>query len=164
MASLAGFLFGYLIGGFTFLPLLAVIAYFGLTCTPNNDHTATSEPPLVPSIEEEDIAKQELAGLPSEVQVRQHDPGGASGYFAVTRSYVPGGVSGKPPDRFTPTGSTIGGESPSVYQTMYRSIFERNKQSSPSMDASKGNSRGTKRSRNVFYVVLRYVLKAQCSY
>lgn len=154
MALLTSFLFGYLLGGFTFLPLLAVAAYFCLT-RPHKDRTAPSDPQTVPSIEEEDITKQELAGLPSEVQVRQHDPGGASGYFAVTRAYVPGGASCKPPERSTPAGSTIGGESPSVYQTMYRSIFERNKQPSPSMDASKGNSRGTKRSRNVFYVVLR---------
>jgi hypothetical protein len=155
MALLTSFFFGYLLGGFTFLPLLAVIAYFCLTRPPNKNCTASSDPPHVPGIEEEDITKQELAGLPSEVQVRQHDPGGASGYFAVTRAYVPGGVSGKPPERSTPAGSSISGESPSVYQTMYRSIFERNKSPSPSMDTSKGNSRGTKRSRNVFYVVLR---------
>jgi len=157
MALLIGFLFAYLLGGFTFLPLLAVIAYLCLT-RPHKDkeiRAAQLDSPLVPSIEDGDITKQELAGLPSEVQVRQHDPDGASGYFAVTRAYVPGGVSGKPPERSTPAGSTIGGESPSVYQTMYRSIFERNKQPSPSMDASKGNTRGTKRSRNVFYVVLR---------
>lgn len=154
MALLAGFLFAYLLGGFTFLPLLAVVAYFCLTRPPDQNTAGSSQSQHVPSIEEEDIAKQELAGLPSEVQVRQHDPGGASGYFAVTRVYVPGGVRGKPPERSTPAGPTMGGESPSVYQTMYRSIFERNKQPSPSMDASKGNSRG---SRNVFYVVLRYV-------
>lgn len=157
MAMLTSFLFGYLIGGFTFLPLLAIVAYFCLTRPPNKNDNEPSESGHNPSIEVEDIAKQELAGLPSEVLVRQHDPGDASGYFAVTRVYVPGGVSSKPPERSTPAGSTIGGESPSVYQTMYRSIFERNKQSSPSMDASKGNARGTKRSRNVFYVVLRYV-------
>ena len=155
MALLIGFLFGYLLGGFTFLPLLAIVAYLCLTRPPNENHASRLDSTHVPSIEDEDIAKQELAGLPSEVQVRQHDPGGASGYFAVTRAYVPGGVSGKPPERSTPAGSTIGGESPSVYQTMYRNIFERNKQPSPSMDASKGNGRGTKRSRNVFYVVLR---------
>jgi hypothetical protein len=155
MALLSGFLFGYLLGGFTFLPLLAVVAYFCLTSSPSENRAASSNFQHVPGIEEEDISKQELAGLPSEVQVRQHDPGGASGYFAVTRVYVPGGVSGKPPERSTPAGSTLGGESPSVYQTMYRSIFERNKQPGPSMDASKGNGRGTKRSRNVFYVVLR---------
>lgn len=164
MALLTSFLFGYLLGGFTLLPLLASLAYFCLTSSPNKSRAAPSDTQDVPSIEEGDVAKQELAGLPSEVQVRQLDPDGASGYFAVTREYVPGGVSGKPPERSTPPGSAMTGESPSVYQTMYRSIFERNKQPGPSMDASKGNARGTKRSRNVFYVVLRYVPMLQWGY
>jgi hypothetical protein len=91
-----------------------------------------------------------LEGLKS----RTHEADVFAGYFAVCREYVPGGVNGKPPERTTPAGAVVAMESPSVYQSMYRSIFDRNKTTSPSMDASNARS---KKARNVFYVVLRYV-------
>ncbi|KAF1958745.1 hypothetical protein CC80DRAFT_407983, partial [Byssothecium circinans] len=86
-----------------------------------------------------------------EKKSREHVPDVASGYFAVCREYVPGGINGKPPKRTTPTGSAVVTESPSVYQTMYRSIFDRNKPISPSLDSLQGRN---KKARNVFYVVL----------
>lgn len=85
---------------------------------------------------------------------RTHEPDVCAGYFAVCREYVPGGVNGKPPDRTTPAGTVVAVESPSVYQSMYRSIFDRNKTTSPTIDAANNKN---KKARNVFYVVLRYV-------
>lgn len=70
------------------------------------------------------------------------------------REYVPGGVNGKPPERTTPMGSVVAMESPSVYQSMYRSIFDRRQ--SPSLEPGKGNAKFVKKARNVFYVVLRH--------
>ena len=78
----------------------------------------------------------------------------AEGYFAVCREYVPGGVNGKPPERTTPAGEVVIGESPSVYQSMYRSLFDRKQLST--LEGSKGSGKTTKRARNVFYVVLRH--------
>lgn len=98
----------------------------------------------------EDIQMGVLDGL----KRRTHVPDVAAGYFAVCREYVPGGINGKPPERTTPAGSVIATESPSVYQSMYRSIFDRNKSFTPTLDGANGKS---KRARNIFYVVLRYV-------
>ncbi|KFY58978.1 hypothetical protein V496_05878 [Pseudogymnoascus sp. VKM F-4515 (FW-2607)] len=79
----------------------------------------------------------------------------AAGYFAVCREYVPGGINGKPPERTTPTGSTVvTSPSPSVYQSMYRSIFDRKKDTNP-LDI-KGAGKPTSKGGNVFYVVLRH--------
>jgi len=83
-----------------------------------------------------------------------HIPDVCAGYFAVCREYVPGGVNGKPPDRTTPAGAVVSMESPSVYQSMYRSLFDRNKTTSPTIDATHARN---KKARNVFYVVLRYI-------
>lgn len=85
---------------------------------------------------------------------RSHEADVAAGYFAVCREYVPGGINGKPPERTTPAGAVVAMESPSVYQTMYRSIFDRKQ--GPSLDPGKGNGRTVKRARNVFFVVLRH--------
>ncbi|CAN9132221.1 unnamed protein product [Alternaria alternata] len=83
---------------------------------------------------------------------RTHEPDACAGYFAVCREYVPGGVNGKPPDRTTPAGAVVAVESPSVYQSIYRGIFDRNKTTSPSIEATNAKN---KKARNVFYVVLR---------
>ncbi len=96
-----------------------------------------------------DDIRDKLADRNSETDV-------AAGYFAVCREYVPGGLNGKPPERTTPAGEVIAAESPSVYQSMYRTIFDRNK--TPSTELG----RNTKRARNIFYVVLRYVYCCWC--
>ena len=96
----------------------------------------------------------DLAKLGDKFQ-REHEPDVAAGYFAVCREYVPGGVNGKPPERTTPAGTTVvAPESPSVYQSMYRSIFDRRQ--GPTIEPGKGNGRPAKRARNVFFVVLRH--------
>ena len=91
---------------------------------------------------------------------RAHESDVAAGYFAVCREYVPGGVNGKPPERTTPAGEVVGTESqsPSVYQSMYRSIFERKTASTSSIEPGNNNGgRNFRKARNVFYIVLRSV-------
>jgi hypothetical protein len=161
------FLWGYLVGGVTLLPAVAVLAWFWAT---RKVESESLEPPLTGDTSDqrrkssgsthtkgEDDTSLGV-GLDEEIlrnlKRRAGEPDTFAGYFAVCREYVPGGVNGKPPDRTTPAGATVSMESPSVYQSMYRSIFDRNKTMSPSIDAANTRS---KKARNVFYVVLRYV-------
>lgn len=147
MAALLSLLIAYVVGGITFLPLLAASiflhAYFTLPAAEQADQT-----PIKASDSFEDVNDESLK---EKLQHSSHEPEAAAGYFAVCREYVPGGVNGKPPERTTPAGETIAAESPSVYQSIYRSVFERGKTQVPSFEAGKS----VKRARNVFYVVLR---------
>jgi len=166
------FIWGYIVGGLTLLPAIAVLAWFWSTTKLdrgglNTLHTnaALGERRRGSSQgKEADAGSLGVIGLGSDVleklKKRDHEPDTFAGYFAVCREYVPGGVNGKPPDRTTPAGAVVSMESPSVYQSMYRSIFDRNKTTSPSIDAA--NTRN-KRARNVFYVVLRYALQISAS-
>ncbi|OCK83139.1 hypothetical protein K432DRAFT_322867 [Lepidopterella palustris CBS 459.81] len=158
MVTISTFLFIYILGGLTFIPLLlaAILCHAYLTLPtrksePSADISNTSSPTRR---ENHDGAfKSELDSLPDELKPRAHEPDVAAGYFAVCREYVPGGVNGKPPERTTPAGAVVGAESPSVYQSMYRSIFDRNKTQGPTLDGGSGKA---KRARNVFFVILRH--------
>lgn len=150
----------YVLGGLTFVPCLVGLvllhAYLTFPSIPGSSGAFQYDPdPLVSAkddVENIDSAAA-LASLGDKFQ-RGHEPDVAAGYFAVCREYVPGGLNGKPPERITPAGAVVETESPSVYQSMYRSIFERKQ--SPTLDAGKGNVRPTKKARNVFFVVLRH--------
>ncbi|CAD0109787.1 unnamed protein product [Aureobasidium uvarum] len=153
--TLKSLLLAYLVGGLTFIPLLALalgaFAYVAFTqpvapvsTATNTDHvdsTATAK-----TIDE--------VGEKSKEQDSELDT--AAAYFAVCREYVPGGINGKPPERSTPAGEVLIAESPSVYQSMYRSIFERGKTSIPTIEGDKRDGKAVKKARNVFYVVLRH--------
>lgn len=84
------------------------------------------------------------------------EPPTAAGYFAVCREYTHGGINARPIERSTPTGQVPVGASTSVYQSMYKSIFDRNKSQPSQLDADKKDPRQVKRAKNVFYVVLRH--------
>jgi hypothetical protein len=161
MGGLVGFLFVYIIGGITFIPLLILVvfidAYFRFPLSPQD--TAFRESPnstIQRPGDDIDAIKNAQKTLGDKFQPRdEHDSDVAAGYFAVCREYIPGGAGGKPPERTTPVGSTtVAPQSPSVYQSMYRSIFDRKQNNSP-LD-NKGVGRPQKRASNVFYVVLRY--------
>jgi hypothetical protein len=164
------FLWGYLVGGLTLLPAVIAFAWFWATSPVDGERLGSSqandtgdldkrtEPDGSTKSNDTDI-KSLGVGLDDSIleslKSRTHEADVFAGYFAVCREYVPGGVNGKPPERTTPAGAVVAMESPSVYQSMYRSIFDRNKTTSPSMDASNARS---KKARNVFYVVLRYAV------
>ncbi|TVY75614.1 putative PH domain-containing protein [Lachnellula suecica] len=161
MGSLLGFVFVYTLGGITFIPLLlaAVLLHAYLTFPLHEDtaaDTAYREPALVRPGDDIDAIKTAQKTLGEKFQARSnHEADVAAGYFAVCREYTPGGVNGKPPERTTPVGSTtVSAPSPSVYQSMYRSIFDRKQTNSP-LD-NKGAGRPQRRGGNVFYVVLRH--------
>ncbi|KAF2654560.1 hypothetical protein K491DRAFT_693739 [Lophiostoma macrostomum CBS 122681] len=156
--SLSGFLFVYVLGGLTFIPLvLSVVLLHAYLTLPADDAASAKDgrpnekSPAGGSLQGS-LSDSAFESLPNELKTRTHVPDVAAGYFAVCREYVPGGINGKPPERTTPAGSVVAAESPSVYQSMYRSIFDRNKSMSPTLEGANGKS---KKGRNVFYVVLR---------
>ena len=162
MHTFVAFAVTYVVGGLTFIPLLLALVLLHAHLTfPERADDATCEPPKPstdPLQRPSDDAKSLLSdrdALASKFSSKQ-EKDVAEGYFAVCREYVPGGVNGKPPVRATPAGEVVTGESPSVYQSMYRSLFER-RQASSTIDVGKNDSGKTaRRARNIFYVVLRH--------
>ncbi|KAI9749652.1 MAG: hypothetical protein M4579_006792 [Chaenotheca gracillima] len=156
MAGITTYAFVYVLGGLTFIPLvvLAVLihAYFVFPIRSDDDDVSSSSSSEQKSSQagsEEEILKTGTGGLLEKFNARTHEADVAAGYFAVCREYVPGGVNGKPPERITPAGAVIASESPSVYQSMYRSIFDRKQP--PTLEPGKNGKKAT----NVFFVVLR---------
>ncbi|KAJ6264140.1 hypothetical protein Dda_0282 [Drechslerella dactyloides] len=150
-----GFWFAYFLGAATFLPALCglVFALAYLTFpTVLHDEPAEDHAIRLPADDDKVFAAaEEVARLKrknSQEKDQQAPQDVAAGFFAVTREYVPGGVNGKPPERPTPNGN-LPTESPSVYQTMYRSLFERKPAATSSVST---NVKG----KNVFFVVLRH--------
>lgn len=154
MGSISSFLLGYILGGITFIPLLIILAVAGaylIFPSVSTDDSSAHESIRRPSDDQHSLKPgDELA---EKFHRADHESDVAAGYFAVCREYVPGGVNGKPPERTTPAGEVVAAESPSVYQTMYRSLFDR--RMPPSIEPNKGNGKNVKRARNVFYIVLR---------
>jgi len=159
MSSLTGFLIVYLFGGLTFFPLLIVLillhAYFAFPIRDDTAYREKSDVSIARPEDDVDALKSAQITLGEKLQLRNsHESDVAAGYFTITREFVPGGVNGKPPERSTPLGSTtVSAPSPSVYQSMYRSIFDRKQSNSP-LD-NKGPGKPQKKGGNVFYVVLR---------
>lgn len=160
MGRLLAFLFVYILGGLTFLPLIviAVLAHAYLTF-PTREDTAYRDDevePIIQSGDDVDAIKRAQRTLGEKFQPRSsHEADVAAAYFSVSREYTPNGINAKPPERNTPVGSaTVSAASPSVYQSMYRSIFDRKPSNSPL--ENKGVGKPQKRGGNVFYVVLRY--------
>ena len=164
MGSWSAFLLTYLLGGVTFIPLVLVVILLHAHLTlpyredaqhPNKD---TGEDDLVQP--GDDLAPLKAAEKELKEQAKPRTPSHheietAAGYFAVCREYKPMGINAKPIERSTPVGSTtVAAPSQSVYQTMYRSIFDRKQQPGP-LDNGKSISQRPKKAGNVFYVVLR---------
>ncbi|KAF2273702.1 uncharacterized protein EI97DRAFT_435871 [Westerdykella ornata] len=176
MSGWKALLAAYLLGGITFIPLVLGLVFLHAYATlPVHNSIAEDQEKVQGNgngVSEKDKSQGTSSSssidgdasifdaLPPELKsrtARTHVPDVAAGYFAVCREYVPGGMNGKPPERTTPAGAVVAAESPSVYQAMYRSIFERGKSMSPTLDVGNGTGGGGKgkRGRNVFYVVLR---------
>ncbi|KAI1625818.1 hypothetical protein EDD37DRAFT_625609 [Exophiala viscosa] len=159
MGSLQWFLFVYIFGGLTFIPLFVALlllhAYYTLP-PPNDDgQKSNRDPANLIRTDDDKLAFKTTTDDLAEKFHRKHDSDVAAGYFAVCREYVPGGVNGKPPEKLTSAGDVVAQESPSVYQSMYRSIFDRSQK--PTIEPNKdGNRKAVKRANNVFYVVLRH--------
>ena len=155
MGSLSGFLGVYLLGGLTFVPLvlLLVLLHAHLTFPTRSEEQSVDAKAQDELRRPADDANLVSTDTLAEQFHRTHEGDVAAGYFAVCREYVPGGVNGKPPERTTPAGEVVAAESPSVYQSMYRSIFDRKQQ--PTINPAKSDGKPVKKARNVFFVVLR---------
>lgn len=157
------FLFAYFLGGVTLLPLIivALFAHAFFTLPVREDgcpDTAPAPDDLVQPGDDLDALKavKDEAKVKAKTLPIHHESDVAAGYFAVCREYTPMGINAKPIERATPVGSaTVASPSPSVYQTMYRSIFDRKSGPSP-LETNGGVSQRSRKAGNVFYVVLRY--------
>ena len=158
MGPWTALLVAYLIGGVTFIPLViaAVLFHAHRTFPYRHDGTDADSDSIVQAGDDttaldehsNNAAKGRRERPPADLDV-------AAGYFAVCREYTPMGINAKPIERSTPVGSTtVAPPSPSVYQTMYRSIFDRKPVPGPIENNSM--SQRPKRAGNVFYVVLRH--------
>lgn len=162
MGSWTAFLLTYLFGGVTFLPLVVVIVlvHAHLTFPYRKDtdsiNATGDDDDLVQPSDDLGPLKTIQAELKGHTKKPSHsDAETAAGYYAVCREYAPMGINAKPIERSTPIGSTtVAAPSQSVYQTMYRSIFDRKQQPGP-LDNGKSISQRPKKAGNVFYVVLR---------
>lgn len=157
--SFKTYLYVYLFGGVSFIPLVLglILLYVYKTLPPidSTKETPNHDPSLLARDADEKVILRTGTDDLAEKFHRKHESDVAAGYFAVCREYVPGGVNGKPPEIKSPAGDVVASESPSVYQTMYRSIFDRNQK--PSIQPNKdGAGKTVKRANNVFYVVLRH--------
>jgi hypothetical protein len=142
----------YVLGGLSFIPLLvALFLVYGYFAFPE----VVRHPPkeVLEREGDNDVFKTDdeklVRRLANSVDV-------AAGYFLVTREWVPSGINGRPPERASPAGSTPPphSSSPSVYQSMYRSLFDR-KSSFSSADSNSSQKTRGKRPLNEFFVVLR---------
>ncbi|KAL4977253.1 hypothetical protein BDW66DRAFT_41112 [Aspergillus desertorum] len=159
MGLFNSFLFVYFLGGLTFPPLVLSLfllySYLVLPpSSPQSERVSDSAGTSIHRPNDDQFSLKSGTDELAEEFYRTHDTDVAAGYFVVCREYVPGGVNGKPPERTTPAGEIVGPESPSVYQTMYRSLFDRKQ--SPTIDPAKNTARNGKRTRNMFYIVLRH--------
>lgn len=161
MVTFTAFLTIYLVGGLTFVPLVVclVLAHAYYTFPIRDAQTLPEHEAEKLQLHTAELrrtlSEKDLASLPPGTRSSSQERDVAAGYFAVCREFVPGGVNGKPPERTTPAGEVVAVESPSVYQSMYRSIFDRNKVPGPAIEQVNGNRQATKKARNVFYIVLR---------
>ena len=160
MGSWTGFLFTYLLGGITFIPLLIVIVllHAHLTFPVRDEPQPTERRDAADDIVQPGDDTDALQAARKEDPKPRFSDGSdqAAGYFAVCREYTPMGINAKPIERPTPVGTaTVAAPSPSVYQSMYRSIFDRKQAASP-IDDNKSASQRPKKAGNVFYVVLRH--------
>ena len=157
MGSIPTIILVYVAGGITFVPLLLTLvllhAYWTFPTVLPKGRLPDSHDQQLEAKQKEEKEKAYLANLPKELQ-QAHESDVAAAYFAVCREYVPGGVNGRPPERTTPAGAVVATESPSVYQSMYRSIFDR--KSGAQHVLSHQNTRPAKRARNIFFVILRH--------
>ncbi|KAK5008885.1 hypothetical protein LTR28_003366, partial [Elasticomyces elasticus] len=152
--SVVGILSIYIFGGLTFLPLtiLLVFSYAYFTLPVRLTEEISEKEPLSREGEQRDVPDV----LPESIKSPVHEPDVAAAYFAVCREFIPGGLNGKPPERTTPAGTVVTPEGPSVYQSMYRSIFDRGKSQAPTLESERKDNKTAKKVRNVFFVVLRH--------
>ena len=162
--SLFPFIFIYILGGLTFLPLVLALIFLHacITLPIVTSIPAFSAYPSARSAKsppEYDPQRKSSTDALEEKFKRSHESDVAAGYFVVCTNYTPAGINGRPPERTTPAGQVVAAESPGYYTAVYRSIFER-KTSTATLEVGKTkDGKVVKRALNIFYVVLRYAMR-----
>ena len=167
--SLTTLLYAYLLGGVTFLPLLliAVVATAWFTFPKVHDQGADGT--------KDDGAKKDTSvDSKGAVQEDTFPDGAANATFAVLRSYnlqtALSALNTKPNSASNGagegSGEGAGQESISVYQSMYRSVFDRNKtplqrkplvaEDDESPAGVQARAKAAAPSSNIFHIVLRH--------
>lgn len=158
MGSLSSFLFVYLLGGLTFIPLLfaliALHAYLTLPCPAQSTQDANDRrnDGLEFPGDDENSLRTVTDSLEEKFR-RSHESDVAAGYFTVCREYTPTWFNAKAPVRPAPAGEPTAAESASVYQTMYSTLFSRSQNSN--LKRAKTTDKIEKRANDLFFVVLR---------
>lgn len=175
MGPWTALLVAYLVGGVTFVPLLLGLvllhAHYTLPFRGDFEGVPDGHPDSVVQDGDDTSALKTArakerggdgggdgggGGRKKDSDVTVHELDVAAGYFAVCREYTPMGINAKPMERAATTAgqATVAPPSPSVYQTMYRSIFDRKPVPGPIENNSM--SHRPKKAGNIFYVVLRH--------
>lgn len=98
MGSVTGFLFVYVLGGTTLIPLiLAVVflhAFFTLPIKNESSTSTTGTTGDIRRAHDDEANLRSGADVLAEQFTRKHESDVAAGYFAVCREYIPGGVNG----------------------------------------------------------------------
>ncbi|KAL5604415.1 hypothetical protein BROUX41_002387 [Berkeleyomyces rouxiae] len=170
--SWVGFFFAYLLGGLTLIPLILLAGLLHAHLTLPYHETSRPDTRRADSDVDDDLIQPgddvSLLQAEKDARVKAADATStsaaarrtgeddmASGYFAVCREYTPMGINAKPIERTTPAGSTtVAAPSQSVYQAMYKSIFER--KPTPKESDSTASSSRPRKAGNIFFVVLRH--------
>ena len=159
MTSLIQFSLIYLLGGLTLLPLAIVVilchAYVWLPVAYTNELCDANSGEINKTHDSHDDAKErpETCSEPARSNML------IAGYFTVLREFIPGGFNSRPSDRVTSAGTVIHTESLNVYQSMYRSIFDRGKSQTALLDGHNAFGKTLKRMKNAYYIVLRCVIR-----
>ncbi|CAG9986376.1 unnamed protein product [Clonostachys byssicola] len=156
--SWTGFLVAYLLGGITFIPLVVIAVLFHAHQTFPYRHDVQVADSEDGGIVQPGDDTSLLHAAKREKSMLRVNPqfDAACGYFAVCREYTPMGINAKPIERSTPVGSTtVAAPSQSVYQAMYKSLFER-KGANSSQSENASASQRPKNAGNVFFVILRH--------
>lgn len=163
--SFTSLLYAYLLGGVTFLPILLITivatAWFTFPQVPEKDkiQNADGEAAGGKELKSKDVVQDDTTS----------SEGAANATFAVLRSYnfplalsALGSASNGPADA---AGEGAGQESMSVYQSMYRSVFDRSKtalnrnplaEEDEATSGAQARIRAAASARNVFHIVLRH--------
>jgi hypothetical protein len=98
MDSITGFLFVYMLGGITFVPLIIAViflhAFFALPVHDESSNTNTAASSSIRHRDDDGTNLKTGTDVLAEQFTRKHESDVAAGYFAVCREYVPGGVNG----------------------------------------------------------------------
>ena len=175
--TLSTLLITYLLGGLTFIPLLLAAVFVpAWLALPKVERGSDSNE----TIKKEGDAHESNDDLSKDVTTDEKEDRGASGTFAVLRRYdLPAanaalraennGATGSGSGTAGPdgkTGDATSSGSESVYQSMYRSVFDRNKNTTSttsvlenedgSLDGANGKVKKRVTPANVFYIVMRH--------